>query len=1002
MGTPRHQRIPGASSDVAAARRRLFVVGVVSVAAGMVTVGCRREGCLGGDDGACLPPSACQALAYSCSNGGESLRAERFADRESVLRSVGAKAQAAVGDFLLQNDRVRVVLDAPDHPQGLAPSGGSIIDMGAIGADMSSGDQVNGFYQAAGVLPRDAVHYYSAALIDQRSPAPGGQSFVAVIFRGHLEGDSRVTVVTRYELRPCEPGVRVRSDLYNGAPDPNTLFLADGLFWGDNTMLPFVPIRGHGFRLPDLDLLKLWEAWRQWPFVAARAQAAPDVSYAVVPCNHAEGAGFNQTTLSAAGVPLHPTLSGDGINYERFVIAAGGQGLAPAVGEALRARAWLGHDTPPVTVTGRVLASGAPIAGKEGRAGSLLFYEPAPGPDPDLESGRIPWTEAIPDADGRFTVMLPRQRSYRIQPFAFGRPSGPAASIAVGDDDLDAGDLSLAPAARLVVRVEGDAGARARFAEVVLIPVDRPPTAPDALPSLYGVFPGCLPMLGPPHGGSPACNRALVVDGQADLLVPPGHYFVYATRGPFATLDRTEITLAAGDQSSLTLTSRKIVGLVPDGVVSGDFHVHGSGSYDSQIPDQDRVISFLTADVNVIVASDHDVVSTYADTLVQLGMPEGLTVIPGVETTPNILWFTVPGESFPKTVGHFNFWPLIYAPQTPRNGAPWDELREPGAMMDAMETLYSKPTAAIRQLNHPASQTKLGRDQGFLHMIQYDPRTPVVPGASFAADVLLRRPAGGRRNIDWDVQEVMTGASRRDWLRYRTLWFALLSQGFLRAGAANSDSHSLSLERVGYPRNLIFGGHDPAMLDLDAFDADVRAGHMVGSNGPMLEVTIDDAVGQAHGPGLDALVPGASSQLTIDVGAAPWIPVTQVRIFVNGRQVKSIDVSGSFTGLDHFGAVVGRSRVVVRLADVLTGVSGDAWIVVEAGLNQDLPPDNEDGEADGLPDLPDVDVPVRPRSVSDPRFDMEAIAPGVWPTAFTNPFLLNLDGGAWTAPGLPK
>ena len=56
--------------------------------------------------------------------------------------------------------------------------------------------------------------------------------------------------------------------------------------------------------------------------------------------------------------------------------------------------------------------------------------------------------------------------------------------------------------------------------------------------------------------------------------------------------------------------------------------------------------------------------------------------------------------------------------------------------------------------------------------------------------------------MDWDVQEVMTGVSRADWLRYRALWFSLLSQGVLRAGTANSDTHSLALEQVGYPALL--------------------------------------------------------------------------------------------------------------------------------------------------------------------------------------------------------
>jgi len=246
----------------------------------------------------------------------------------------------------------------------------------------------------------------------------------------------------------------------------------------------------------------------------------------------------------------------------------------------------------------------------------------------------------------------------------------------------------------------------------------------------------------------------------------------------------------------------------------------------------------------------------------------------------------------------------------------------------------------------------------------------------------------------------MTGASRRDWLRYRTLWFALLSQGFLRAGAANSDTHTLSIERVGYPRNLVFTGQTLATFDRERFDGDVRAGHMVGTNGPVLDATIDDGAGNVQRP---ALVPftavASAATLTVAVSAAPWIPVTEVRVFVNGALARAIDVSQFFAGVDHFGSQPARARISIPLGPLLPG-TGDAWVVVEAGLHQDTPPDDLDGVSDGLPDLPDADVPTRPRTVTDPRFDVEAVAPGVWPTAFTNPFLLDLDGGGWAAPGL--
>src|SRR5207248_704183 len=198
-----------------------------------------------------------------------------------------------------------------DHPHDLAPTGGAILDLAPF--DPSSGqytDQTNVIYHAAGVLPRDAVHYDSAKL-DPGIALPASGAYAAVIFRGHLQGNAKVTVVTRYEVRPCEPGVRVRTDLYNGASDPDTLFLADGFFWGDNNLAPFVPAKGLGFVEPDLDLLHLDTAWRAWPFLAARSQSVPDTAYAAISCDRDQGAGFNSTTLTAAGVPLGVTLPGD-------------------------------------------------------------------------------------------------------------------------------------------------------------------------------------------------------------------------------------------------------------------------------------------------------------------------------------------------------------------------------------------------------------------------------------------------------------------------------------------------------------------------------------------------------------------------------------------------------------------------------------------------------------------------------------------------------------------
>ena len=990
------------------------IVFALVVAGGAIIAGCHRDGCVGGDDGSCLPPPACPALAYpACA--APALRAEVISSGDSE-RVSGPKSLAAEGDYLLENDLVRVVLDAPDHPHYLAPSGGAILDLALLGT--GGGDQTNAIYHAAGVLPRDAVHYETAAILDPGLDPAAPGAYEAVIFRGHLEGDARVTVVTRYEVRPCEPGVRVRTDLYNGAPSANTLYLTDGFFWGDNGLLPFVPGEGLGFVEPPLDLLHLDQAWRQWPFLAARSQSTPYVSYAAVPCDRGQGAGFNSSTLTASGVPLGVTQSGDGFHFERFILAAPGPGLSAAVDEALRVRARVHGDPPAVTVTGRVVVNGAPVDPQSGLAASLLFYEPAPPPNIDDPAHVIPWTEVVPAGDGSFSATLPPNRSYRVQPYAFGVPAAPPSSFIVGSTDAPIGDLTITGSAQLTVDIQSSPGVPAFAAELVVIPVDDPANSGAAVPSMYSLFPGCAPLLGPPDGGSPACNRALTTTGHFQVALPPGAYYVYGTRGPFASLGQAQVTLQPGMSVALTLVVESLTAqLLPQGVVSGDFHVHGGASFDSAIPDFDRVVSFLATGVDVIIATDHNVVTNYQSTLAMMpGMNSAITVIPGVEQTPNILWYYVPGDTFPKTLGHFNFWPLAPDFFSTRNGAPWAELLEPGQLMDEMDGVFSgADPIGVRQLNHPYQASKLGRDQGYAKAIGYDPTRPIpnapADGYTFAANALARRPPdpttgspGQHRNIDFDVEEVMTGASRADWLRYRALWFSLLNQGFLRAGTANSDSHTLSVERIGYPRNLIWGNHDQPPFDVAAFDADVRAGHLEGTNGPVLDVTIGDGINQGpaavHRPDLTtSFAVGPTASLDFSIAAAPWIPITQLRVFVNGTLAFTRPLSMVLQNQDQFGTEPQTVRASIPLSSFNLPAHGDAWIVVEAGLDQDTPPDTD---GDGLPDLPDSEAVTRPPDVSDPRFNLQAIAPGVWPVAFSNPFLLDLDGGGWQAPGLPR
>ncbi len=939
------------------------------------TVGCSTaEGCMGGDDGSCLPASACSGLVMSCD--ADTVQIRRI-DRASA--DGGPKNGAAAFDLVLENGRVRAVFDALNAPHALAPSGGSLIDLEL--ADGSAADQLNVVFQAVGILPDDAVRYQAVELLE-------GSSSASLVYRGTLDGRPDFDVVTRYELRACEQGLRVRTELHRAGHDPLAVFPTDALFWGDRSLLPFVPGRGLGFHHPDLDLETLSEAYVDVPFLSAAAPGTSGAAYTIVPCDSSQASSFHSATLSAMGAPTTILMPGDSIAFERFVGVAQGPGHGKAISLARQVRASL-HGEGVVELSGRVVDElGRGVTGFEERA-AVLVYEPAPGSNPDDPGERNVVAELAPDSEGRFSVLVPLGPIYRLEVSLFGRAL--AEHFDVTSSNADLGELVVPASAELSVRVR-DAAGEPLIAEIVLIPVNES----DAALYTGSVFGAsreshCSPYLGPPHGASPACNRALI-DGSGALSfgVPPGEFYVYATHGPFWSLARQRVTLEPGASSEIEFELEPLE-LLPSGALSADFHVHGGASFDSSLPDRDRALSFVASDVEVIAATDHDVVSDYRAALEELGIADRVRVMPGVETTGQILFYHAPGEDIPKVIGHFGFWPLRYDPSAPRRGAPDDELLEPGSLFERVAPLFDG--TGVAQLNHPFIESNLGRDQGYFTAVGWDPRKrlPSVPDGSPEGE-LVRRAAGGRRNIDYDAQEVMNGASISQFLAYRTGWFSLLNQGVLRAGTANSDSHTLAVELLGYPRNVVLDQGTLAEFDPERFNAAIRDGQSFGTNGPVLLACVDDA-GACRGSSLTSFSPAPDSVLRLSVAAAPWIPVEELRVFVNGALARVIPIE--FPEAEPFGGTLRRVETSVALAELAPNES-DYWVVVECGLHLPAFTIGSDG-------LPLVSASAESGRVleDDARFHLQAIAPKTLPLAFTNPFLIDQSGDGWTPPGLP-
>jgi len=936
----------------------------------MLGIGCRDDSCI---DGACALP--CARVSFGCS--AQALYIGPVADAPMAYRL--KLGNGATGDTLISNGIVTAVISGLDAPNDLAPTGGNLIDLGPAGGV----DDLTIVYQLSGILPDDAFAYRSMEIVER-------DGSVGITVRGTLDARPEVLVVTHYELGACDPGLRVRSEMFNGSADTQAFMIADTSHWGKRRVVPFVPAKEQGYLQPELDLLELTALWDPYDHVGGAATGPDSPGYASISCDREELSGVSDLELSAIGTPMTFSEPGDTIVFERLLIAAGqGSGPAPAIDLALAARAQM-FATPITSVSGRVTAGGQPFGGDVRRASIVLRADGAPV------------SAIVPAADGTFATTVRGRGAITAEVWSFGRKVLDATGPEFGDLAIDE------PA---TVQLAVTRGAAPIYALVAFHPADDA-TRAAVTGTFHGRMVECSPWLGPPHGASPACNQVIVAPAGTEIEVPAGRYQVFASAGPEHTIATADIELTAGEVEPVALSLTQLA-VAPPGWLSVDLHVHGRASFDSGFPDEDRVRSFAAAGVHVIAATDHDAIGDYTDTVGRLGLDAQIAVMGGLETTQVIPWLDVPDEDVPRVIGHFNFWPLRKVPSAPRAGAPSGERLQPGELFDRMEPLLG--AHGMMQMNHPWDEPLFGRDLGYLRAIKFDPRRP-VDDASTNNPVLLETPGGKHRNADWNAIEILNGADQAELQKARVVWFSLLSQGLIAPGTGNSDSHGMIDSQLGWARNWVDARTTVGAFDANVLNDAIRDGRLVAGNGIVITVEIGPPAGPRRGLGLTPYAIQPGDVIAITVRAPPWVPVDEVRIVTSTGTRVIASGAQLMHPTDPLGtAGVLRYEAMLPARDLVTK---DDFVVVEAGLaypdaadlDDDGVPDTTDNNGDGVVDKRDIEpdedagpfsIPPDPRDPTDKRYWITRVVPGAWPMAFANPLLLDVDGGTWTPPGLP-
>jgi hypothetical protein len=436
------------------------------------------------------------------------------------------------------------------------------------------------------------------------------------------------------------------------------------------------------------------------------------------------------------------------------------------------------------------------------------------------------------------------------------------------------------------------------------------------------------------------------------VAIPPGRYRITALRGPTHELIQIDVAVEGPDHEVRVppIALRRVVEL--PGFVSADLHVHAEASDDSSTSTGMRLRQFVAAGVDVLVSTDHDHLGHYEPALDALDLRGRIRVIQGLEVTSSSA-----SPSAPWSIGHHNAWPLSYRPLRHRKGAPPSQDL---TLAELYTRLRAEHGARVVQLNHPREGGR-GSVEGssyFSHLgsagVGYDPARPI----DAEPNRLLLRTASGSptRAIDFDALELINGKRIGDYPVVREDWHSLLLQGFRRTGTANSDTHGPD-QPAGIPRNYV---GPLAGWDAEQFDAAIREGRLFGTSGPLItEFTLNGA-----GSGGLAAAPGGRAVVELAIAAAPWVPVDEVRLVVDGQVI--------------------RRWEVVRATDVLRfrrreelALVGDAFVTLEAGAPLDVEPDDW--------------------AASHPGPYVDAAAPGFVSAAFANPIFVDVDGdGRWT------
>lgn len=583
----------------------------------------------------------------------------------------------------------------------------------------------------------------------------------------------------------------------------------------------------------------------------------------------ADKAGYAFVTLKLEGTEKEggnvKIAPGKEVVIQRFM--AVGRSPAEAVGLCLEAKG---------EKTGTIEATLLDEAGKPLVSGALMI---------PFGKTELP---AYPDANGKATVKVaPGKKSVSV--VDMGRSSF-AAEISVGEGATVPVNTKLAAASRIRFDITDASGKS--------IPCKA---------MFKSLTEGVKLDLGPKMRAHGCVDQYHSEKGQFTVQVPTGKYQVRVVRGgEFSSIEK-EVNVAQGAEVVVQGQLKRVVDST--GWVTSDFHNHSTQSGDNICGTDDRLINIAAENLEWCPTTEHNRLYDWLPHMQRLGLTEYFATVPGMELT--------------GSRQHFNSFPLTPKPRTQDGGAPvWND--DPRITAITLRRWQGEIANRWIQFNHPdLSNMFIDRDSN-----------GVADGGFVGVGSLIdgtETQNGNETNILADAPFIIsrkpgTIAAKASPVR-EFIWRQLLNQGVRVTAIGVADAHTVYDNGVaGWHIYLKSPTDTPKELNWDLLAPHAKAGHVIVTNGPFLEVTTPD--GKTAG---DDVRSDGGTTLHVKVQGNDWIDIDRIQVLVNSRP----DPKLNFTRVTH--PEMFKTGVVKFDQKIEVPLQADAHLIVVAmGVNSTL------------------------------------------------------------------